>query len=226
MDVAKVRSKRGKQQFGITARPTGLLSQITPRQAEALGLKETGMAYYVRPDGATLREVIILQPNGAPTKHDNGVEARERMRAKGYEYIGPVLTKEGVQRAVEVIKQNRDDYIMFLNEVIEDAEDVIANADEPTKRSGYRRRKAQAEALLEEAERPMDIDGMVAELEEIAKAQRLAVLPAEMREAMSELLGDQMRALIEKVSQSAVTPEVKQARMRSAKKDFIDREDE
>lgn len=226
----EIRSERGRRQYGVAKREKSLLAQIPPRQVEALSLKESGMAYYIRPDGATIRETIVLQPNGAPTKHDDGAGDRERLRReKGFEYIGPTLTPEGVRRAVEVMQANRTDYILFLNDEIARADEFIQSSDEPHIRAGQRRRKAQLEALLEEAEAPIDVDGMCKELDEIAQAQKLAILSPEMREAMVSIMGTEMRGLVASVVNSAISPEVKKAGLKQPKGGtdaFIAHEDE
>jgi hypothetical protein len=165
------------------------------------GVDATGAwAYYIRPDGATIRDALILCPNGGIPEMDNerlrnryGTNAeyyRNRQRAKGWEFIGPHLREQGVRRLLEVLEANRDDEILFLEEEIAEAKDTIKNSDMPDVRGLQKRRVRQLERRLDTIRQGFDPDELTAELNEIARAQQLAMVPPAVLRVMRSMIGD------------------------------------
>lgn len=165
------------------------------------GVDATGAwAYYIRPDGATIRDALVLCPNGGIPEMDNerlraryGTNAeyyRIRQRARGLEFVGPHLREEGVRRLVEVLASNRDDEILFLEEEIADAKDLLKNSDMPEVRNQCKRRIRQLERRLETIRQGFDPDELTTELNEIARAQQLAMVPPAVLRVMRSMIGE------------------------------------
>ena len=181
-----IASKRGMARRGFSEQVATPLELIRPRPGGLIG---GPAAYYINPRGATIREVLIISPNGAPMIHNgrdrgNSDMYQTTMRARGFEYIGPLLTEEGVARLVEVIEANLFDYTLDLKEQIFDVELDIENSDRPEQRDGQRKRRIQLVRLLEQAQKPLDGPRMVAEYLDVVKAQKLAAIPADIRQAV------------------------------------------
>lgn len=181
-----VTSKRGMARRGFSTQVATPMELIRPRPGGLIG---GPAAYYINPNGSTVREALIISPNGAPMIHNgrdrgNSEMYQTTMRARGFEYIGPLLTKEGVARLAEVIEANLFDYILDLKEQIFDVENDIDNSDRPEVRDAQRKRRIQLVRLLEQAQKPLDGPRMVAEYLDVVKAQRLAAIPADIREAV------------------------------------------
>ncbi len=181
-----VASKRGMARRGFSTQVATPLELIRPRPGGLIG---GPAAYYIWPQGATVREALIISPNGAPMIRNgrdrgNSDMYQTTMRARGFEYIGPLLTEEGVARLVEVIEANLFDYILDLKEQIFDVELDIENSDRPEVRDAQRKRRIQLVRLLEQAQKPLDGPRMAAEYLDVVKAQRLAAIPTDVREAV------------------------------------------
>lgn len=166
-----------------------------------MGVEATGAwAYYLRPDGATIRDALILYPNGGIPDIDNerlraryGTNAeyyRQRQRAKGFEFVGPTLTEPGVRRLVEILADNRDDEILFCEDEAANCADVIKNADRPEIRDQARKRKRLFEHRLEILREPFDPDALLDELTEIARAQMLASVDPNVLRVMRAMIGE------------------------------------
>lgn len=187
------RSERGKRLYErAIVEP---IDQIRMQPAGVTG----AWAYYLRPDGATIREALVLYPNGgAPNAIDdpkgkfgtNAAYFRERQRRKGFEYLGQRLDTTGVRRLVETIERNRPDYILFLEDMIADCEQTLTNTDSPQVRDQARKRRGAFQSLLNEANAPFDADRMLAELDEIAQAQRMANVDPAILQVMREMIGE------------------------------------
>ncbi len=196
MAAPVIRSKRGLARRGMDTRVLTPLEQIPVRPGGTTG----PWAYYIRPEGATIKDALICYPNGAklPASEDrrgaysmNADHFQALMRDKGYEYVGATLTPDGIRRLVEVLAQNKGDEILDLEEQIQACAYDIENSDEPKYRDGQRKRKTQLERRMEYVTAPVDPDAMIAELEEIARAQRMANVSPEVLQVMREMLGAQ-----------------------------------
>ncbi len=179
-------SRRGMERRGFDARVATPLELIRPRPGGLIG---GPAAYYVNPRGATVREALIICPNGAPMIHNgrdrgNSEIYQNVQRLRGFEYIGPLLTEEGVARLVEVIESNLFDYVLDLKEQIFDVDHDIETSDRPEWRDNQRKRRIQLTRLLEQAQKPLDGPRMAAEYLDVVKAQKLAAIPADIREAV------------------------------------------
>jgi hypothetical protein len=187
------RSQRGKRLY-----ERQILAPIDQIRMQPAGV--TGAwAYYLRPDGATIREALILYPNGGqPSAIDDpkgkfGTNAsiyRERQRAKGFEYLGQRLDSAGMRKLVETLVRNRPDYILFLEDMIAESEQVLVNTDDPQKRDQARKRRGAFQSLLDEANAPFDAEKLLEELDAIAQAQRMANVDPAVLQVMREMIGE------------------------------------
>lgn len=196
-----IRSKRGSERRLGSKDPTPL-EEIRPRPG---GMRGGPAAYFIRPDGASVREALIIYPNGAPVFDSQGrdransesVQARQARR--GRTYIGPQLTFDGVRKLVEVVNGNKEDYILDLREQIADAEYTNKTSDDPQLKQQARRRVEQLSRNLRVALRDIDPDAIVSELEDILKAQKLAALTPSMREAITMIAGEEISEKMQKL---------------------------
>lgn len=206
-----VRSRRGLKRQGVDRAPT-VLEEIRDRPGGMMG---GPAAYFIRPDGASIREALVIYPNGAPVIRNgrdraNSRYAQDRQKNKGFEYIGPTLTVEGIRRLIEVIKGNQYDYLLDLKEQIQECEYTIANSDRPEVRDNARKRRGQLERLVEIARREVEPEKIAAEMDDILKAMKLAALSPSQREAITIMMGGEVDARLQtligrmekKVSQS------------------------
>lgn len=193
--ISQRRARRNRRRSQPTA-----LQQIRTYGRE--GLASTGTwSYWLRPDGATIREVLVIYPNGGVPEIDdermrerhgrNADYYRARMQRKGFEYVGPTLTPQGIRRLIEILEANKQDEIEFLQEELEQAQWDRQNRESPELKQQAQRRITQLEQRIEMIRQPVDGEKLVAELEDIRQAQNLAQLPPAVRRAMAALT-DQM----------------------------------
>lgn len=191
----QVRSQRGRRRRDRDMQMLTPLEQIRARTPGTTG----PWAYYIRPEGATIRDALILYPNGAklPPEEDrrgrfseNADHYQARQRAKGLEYVGPTLNAEGVRRLVEVLEANREDEVLDLEDQIAECEHDITNSDRPEWRDNQRKRKAKLQRRLDHVLQPLDAEVLTAELNEIARAQRMARVAPEVLAVMREMQGE------------------------------------
>lgn len=206
------RSKRGKRQY--TADALSPLEQVRVIPTTNDFTQTTNAwAYFIRPDGATIRDALIAQPNGGvPLNADakqrakygtNAAYYRERERAKGFEFVGPRLTEAGVRRLVEVIYANREDEILFCEDEVVNCQHTIENSDLPQVRDQARKRKAQFSRRLEYLKQDLDPEAMSKELNDIVQAQELANLDPKLLAAMRSMMNEKVSALEEKIAHFA-----------------------
>ena len=181
------------------------LEQIRPYNPNSIPDKSAG-AYYLRPDGATIGDALIWYPNGA--QHDreydpqgkyseNAAYYQERQRRKGFEYVGPVLTEAGIARLIEILEKNKDAEVERLEDEILIAEDAAKTSDRPEVRDQQRKRRGQlAKRLVLVNTGISDPEGLIRQLREIANAQEMASIPAQVMRVMRRMLGQQNDALI------------------------------
>lgn len=159
--------------------------------------------YYLRPNGETLRDVLILTPNGgnAPDNPDPKLRTRfstnasyyhDRARAKGWEVLGPKLTIQGVRRIVEILVANREEGVAYCEDEIAMCDYTIANTGIEKDRMIAHKRKQQFQKRLATVLAPFDPDELIAELDEISRAQRMAELDPVMRAAVAEMVTAQI----------------------------------
>lgn len=157
-------------------------------------------AYYLRPDGATIAETLILYPNGGTPDIDdqrmkvrygtNAAYYQERQRNKGMVYVGQTLTEGGIRQLVDVMAKNRPEEIAFCEDEIDDAKEIAANSDIPEVRAQAKRRIAQFQRRLEYLTQPLDEEALLSELNEIARAQMLAKVDPNILRVMRSMLGE------------------------------------
>lgn len=200
--VAEPRSERGRRMRTTqTLRP---IDQI-PIPPGGGNVEGTGAwAYYLRTDGATISDTLVIYPNGGvPELPDrrmadrygaNAIYYRTRQASKGIEYVGQKLTEQGVKRLVEILADNREDEILFCEDELAGAQNVGDTSDRPEVRDQARKRERQFEARLAYLRQPLDPEALISELNDIARAQQLAsidpallsVMRAEVSERVAE----------------------------------------
>jgi hypothetical protein len=200
-DGVNIRSKRGRGRLNLDRAPD-TMEEVARRPGGARG---GPAAYFIRP-GATISEALIVSPNGAPmirngSDRANSEYVQARMRKKGFEYVGPNLTEKGVRRLAEVIQENRPDFVLFLDEEIEFAERTINESDHPDVREQARTRRGQLMRQREFYARPLNVDAMIRALKDIEKAQKLAALTPEQREAMLVMMDEAISANVANLMQ-------------------------
>lgn len=184
--VIEPRSKRGKAKYAEK-----VLEPIDQIRVPSGGV--TGAwCYYLRPDGATIRDALILAPNGAGEGKfgANKEYFQARARAKGRIFLGQRLTADGVRKLVEVIAVNRDDEILFVEDEIAEQDAILANAESQREREIAHKRKRQYQVRLETLTQPFDPEALTEELNEIARAQRLANIDPNVLAVMREMVGE------------------------------------
>ena len=205
-----IRSERGRRRMERDMQVLSPLEQIRRRPSETTG----PWAYFINPDGATIRDALILYPNGAklPASEDkrgkfslNAEYYQQRQKDKGLEYIGPTLTASGIKRLIEVLEANKEDECLDLEDQIAACDHDIANSDRPEWRDNQRKRRNQLMKRLETVRQPIDADGLEAELNDIAKAQRMARVSPETLQVMREMLGESEARITGMVSRFAST---------------------
>lgn len=197
--AAKPRTDRGRRRMLGNGRALTPLEQIRAVPNSGTGTLTGAWAYYINPDGATIRDALILYPNGGipPATVQNyrkyGENAdlyRARQARKGLEFVGSNLTAEGVRRLIEVLRTNQPDEVLDLEDQIAECEQDIANSDRPDWRDNQKKRRAQLQQRLDYVKAPLDADGLTAELNDIARAQRMAKVSPETLLVMREMLGE------------------------------------
>lgn len=189
------RSRRHKDDAVLTP-----LEQIR-RPPGSESVEATGAwAYYLREDGATIREALVLYPNGGIPDLDDprmreryGANAeyyRNRQARRGLRYIGQTLNEQAMRDLIEVLESNREDEVLDLKDDIEDAKDVAKNSDIPEVRTQAKRRIKQLQRRLDMIEAGFDPDVLLAELNEIARAQQLAKVDPNVLRVMRAMVGE------------------------------------
>ena len=192
------RSKRGQARYAER--------QLTPLEQIRVpggspGSELTGAyAYYLRPEGATIRDALILYPNGGiPDIADarrrarfgrNADYYRARQAAKGHEYLGQVLTEEAMAKVVATIQRNREDEILYVEDEIADCDNTAESADVPEIRQQAKKRKSQLQRRLQYLTEQLDPEEMATELNEIARAQKLANVDPAVLDVMRSMIGE------------------------------------
>ena len=192
------RSQRARERARVTTLTP--LEQIRKVPNSGADDSTGAWAYYLRPGGATLRDVLILYPNGGIPEDANpkmrqrfGMNAdlyRAKQRQKGFEFLGSKLNRDAVRKVVQEMAKNRQEAIYEMQDEIDDCDNVIDNSDRPDIRDLYKRRKLAAQKRLATLEAKFDPDALVAELDEISRAQRMANVPANILQVMREMVGE------------------------------------
>ena len=192
------RSQRGRRRFiEDVLRP---IDQI-PMPPGGGDISATGAwAYYLRPDGATISDALILYPNGGVPDVDdpklrarygeNHMYYRQRQARRGLEFVGEHLTEAGVQRLVNILAANREDEILFCEDEVASCQQVVAGSDRPEIRDQARKRRRQFEHRLEYLRQPLNPEELTEELNEIARAQMLAKVDPNVLRVMRSMIGE------------------------------------
>ena len=223
------RSLRGQRRY--TEADLTPLEQIRMQPMNITG----AWAYYLRPEGATIREALITYPNGGvPDLDDKRLQAkygtnaeyfRERQRQKGFTYLGQTLNEQAMKLLVDTLARNRGDYMLFLEEEIASCEYNRLNNDSQREREIAAKRKAQYKRLLDQARQPFDPDALLAELNDIARAQMLANVDPKVLRVMRAMIGEvneKMAGLVthfQRGKQNEVAPELAGISVKSGTRD-------
>ena len=209
---------RKRQMRGMTTLTP--LEQIRAVPNSGVGTLTGAWAYYINPNGATIRDALILYPNGGVPPNtvrnwrrygENADYYRARQARKGLEYVGRTLDGPGVRRLVEVLQTNQADEILDLEDQISDVEQDITNSDRPEVRDNQRKRRGQLQTRLSYVRTPLDAEALSAELNEIARAQRMASISPEAMAVFSEMLDTKFAAAVAKFQSSAPSAEAQDA---------------
>jgi hypothetical protein len=194
------RTERGRRRALRGMATLTPLEQIRAVPNSGTGTLTGAYAYYLNPTGATIRDALILYPNGGvpPNTVQNwrkyGANAdlyRARQARKGLEFIGTTLTAEGVAKLVAVLQKNQPEEILDLEDQIAECTADIANSDRPEVRDNQRKRRAQLQQRLDYVRTPINVESLVAELNEIARAQRMSKVSPETLAVMREMMAEQ-----------------------------------
>ena len=200
------RSQRARRQFKVVS----TLDQIKVFPSTKADSATGAWAYYLRDTGveATIREVLIIYPNGGiPDIDDQKLKAqygtnadyyRQRQARKGVVYVGPVLTESGMRKMVEIIVKNRPDAILYCEDMIEDCKRDGDTLPDPKERALARRRQAIFEARLEMLNQEIDVPELLLRLDEIARAQQLAQVDPKLLRVMRNEITANMEAAMAK----------------------------
>ena len=217
--VAEPRSDRGRRRRARDQRVLSPLEQIRGKPTEIKG----AWAYYINPDGATIRDALLLYPNGArlPRSEDprgkfseNAEYYQARQARKGLEYVGPTLNDAGVRRLVEVLGQNREDEVLDLEDLVAECQRDIENSDRPEWRDNQRKRRDQLQKRLDTVRAGFNPEALIGELNEIARAQRMARVDGNVLAVMREMMGEmnsQFAAALGKFESKASGPDDRDA---------------
>lgn len=221
-EQSEPRTARGRRRALRGMQTLTPLEQIRAVPNSAVGTLTGAWAYYLNPSGATIRDALILYPNGGVPPNtvpnwrrygENADYYRARQARKGLEYVGATLTPEGVKRLVEILQANREEEILDLEDQIADCEQDIKNSDRPEWRDNQRKRRGQLQQRLDYVRAPLDAEALTAELNEIARAQRMSKVSPETLAVMREMLQEQsatFMASLEKFK-SVTDPEAQRA---------------
>ena len=207
------RTKRGRRARGFDATP------LTPIQ-QMRRLSGGSAAYYLKTDADSMdiREILVTYPNGngdRGTLSSNPQRAEKfaknadlyqaRQRRRGLEYVGPTLTIDAARRIAQIMRTNRPDWIAFLEDEIANCKEVIAHAAEPAVKDGQRRRQAQFQKKLDEANQPFSPEKIVAELQAHIAAQKMASIDPKLVEAFALMFQKELPAHVEALTKSYQT---------------------
>ncbi len=167
-------------------------------------------AYYLRPEGATIRDVLVISPNGGIPDIDdprrrgkyamNHELYRQKEEAKGHIYVGQRLSEASVKKLIEIIVNNREEERMFLEEEIEEAENIIKNSDRPDMRDLQRKRVRDLKTRLHYVTMELDADELLEQMNEISRMQRLASLPPQLLRVMREEISENNQRLLDRLA--------------------------
>lgn len=188
------RSRKGRERRQIPVLTP--LEQIRPLPSGTSGAS----AYYLRPGGATIRDVLIIYPNGgvpentsAKMRHRFGMNAdeyRAKQARKGFTYLGTKLDRHSIGLIVKEIAKNRQEAIYEMEDMIEECDHVMQTTSDPKWIPLYRQQKSAAERRLAMLTAQWDPEVLAEELNEISRAQRLANVDPNVRAVISEMIGE------------------------------------
>lgn len=196
--VMEPRSRRGQERQRVTVLTP--LEQIRKIPNSGADDSTGAWCYYIRPGGATLRDVLGLSPNGGVPENAspkmrgrygmNSELYRQKLRNKGYIPIGSKLDQNAVRMVVKEMAKNREEAIWEMEDEIAECDRVITENADPRWTPTYKRRKQAALKRKATLEAPFDGDALVAQLDEISRAQRMASVPEATMQVFREMIGE------------------------------------
>ena len=221
--TGKPYSRRGLRDKGLSNTDASPFQQVRRfrRHLTSNDQAEGAYAYYLRPDGATISDVLIVCPNGGRPEIPPGTDQRTATRRrklgtnaeyyrrrnaqKGFEYVGPKLTPEGIKRLVEILEENREDEIDYIDEKIAEAEESFKSTSDPQKRDLERDRVSALNKRRIYLTQKLDVDAMVDELNRISRAHQLASLPPNVLQVMTAMIGEAEQKMVNALLPKKVT---------------------
>ena len=221
--TGKPYSRRGLRDKGLSNTDASPFQQVRRfrRHLTSNDEAEGAYAYYLRPDGATISDVLIVCPNGGRPEIPPGTDQRTANRrrklgtnaeyyrgrnaAKGFEYVGPKLTPEGIKRLVEILEENREDEIDYIDEKIAEAEESFRTTSDPQKRDLERDRVSALNKRRIYLTQKLDVEAMVDELNRISRAHQLASLPPNVLQVMTAMIGEAEQKMVNALLPKKVT---------------------
>ena len=221
--TGKPYSRRGLRDKGLSDTDASPFQQVRRfrRHLTSNDQAEGAYAYYLRPDGATISDVLIVCPNGGRPEIPPGTDQRTATRrrklgtnaeyyrgrnaAKGFEYVGPKLTPEAIKRLVEILEENREDEIDFIDEKIAEAEELFKTSSDPAKRDLERDRISALNKRRIYLTQKLDVEAMVDELNRISRAHQLASLPPNVLQVMTAMIGEAEQKMVNALLPKKVT---------------------
>ena len=221
--TGKPYSRRGLRDKGLSNTDASPFQQVRRfrRHLTSNDQAEGAYAYYLRPDGATISDVLIVCPNGGRPEIPPGTDQRTANRRrklgtnaeyyrgrnaqKGFEYVGPKLTPEGIKRLVEILEENREDEIDYIDEKIAEAEESFKSTSDPQKRDLERDRVSALNKRRIYLTQKLDVDAMVDELNRISRAHQLASLPPNVLQVMTAMIGEAEQKMVNALLPKKVT---------------------
>ena len=206
--TGKPYSKKGMRDRGVNGGDASPFEQVRRfrRHLTSNDTAEGAYAYYLRPDGSTISDVLVVCPNGGRPEIPPGTDQRTanrrrklgtnaeyyrgRQSQKGFEYVGPTLTENAIKRLVEILDENRQDEIDYIDELIAEAENTF-KSDPRLEHQNLARTRITA--LLKRRAyltQKLDVAAMVEELNKIARAHQLASLPPNVLQVMTAMIGE------------------------------------
>ena len=206
------RSARGRRRMGVS-----VLRPIDQIRMQPNGL--TGAwCYYLRPEGATIRDALILSPNwGAPDRIADpkgrfGMNAnhyRAIAAQKGFVYLGQRLDARAVRLLVETMARNREDEILFCEDEIVNCQAVLDGGATEREKAVAAKRKRQYQTRMETLLAKWEPKALIEELNDIARAQRLSSIDPNLLAVMSELVDERntkLAALVQRFTAGKTAP--------------------
>ena len=106
---------------------------------------------------------------------------------------------------MEILGENREDEIDFIDEKIAEAEELFKTSSDPAKRDLERDRISALNKRRMYLTQKLDVDAMVDELNRISRAHQLASLPPNVLQVMTAMIGEAEQKMVNALLPKKVT---------------------